>query len=383
MENIDLEASVKADGRKPSRADDLAVTYTDATATSPYEMQTPNRRGHYGGITSCRFSPNGAYICSTSIDQAAIVWNVDTPAPKSLLKKNTKDDGHGGGLSDVAWHPTNDYVCTASDDNTVKIWDCETSDIILTFGSWKQDIHESHSDAVVCVDCNPQGSLIASGSSDMTVRLWEVRSGKCVQTIQAHSDRISSINFNFDGTMFVTSSYDGIVRLWDSGSGLCLKSMVPGESRDDRVFTATSSCFSPNGKYILAGTMDSTIRLWETDTGKCVRTFADGHKNQHYANFCCFCKSNGEEVMTGSEDGSVSVYSIQTQKLIQSIKIPGISGPVLGLDSHPTKTLLAVGGIRNPKNTAGQMYVDTESDNIENENLLYMLERRKLQELYL
>ena len=101
----------------------------------------------------------------------------------------------------------------ASDDNTVKIWDCETSDIILTFGSWKQNVRESHSDAVVCVDCNPQGSLIASGSSDMTVRLWEVRSGKCVQTIQAHSDRISSINFNFDGTMFVTSSYDGIVRL--------------------------------------------------------------------------------------------------------------------------------------------------------------------------
>ena len=122
-------------------------------------------------------------------------------------------------------------MCTASDDNTVKIWDCETSDIILTFGSWKQDFRESHSDAVVCVDCNPQGSLIASGSSDMTVRLWEVRSGKCVQTIQAHSDRISSINFNVDGTMFVTSSYDGIVRLWDSGSGLCLKSMVLGVTR--------------------------------------------------------------------------------------------------------------------------------------------------------
>ena len=30
--------------------------------------------------------------------------------------------------------------------------------------------------------------------------------------------------------------------------------------------------------------------------------------------------------MTGSEDGSVSVYSIQTQKLVQSINIPGISG---------------------------------------------------------
>ena len=152
----------------------------------------------------------------------------------NLLKKGTKEDGHSGGLSDAAWHITNDYVCTASDDNTVKVWDCQTSDILLTLGSWKQNVRDSHSDAVVCVDCNPQGSLIASGSSDMTVRLWEVRSGKCVQTIQAHSDRISSIQFNFDGTEFVTSSYDGIVRVWDAG-GLCLKSMVPSVPSDDHV----------------------------------------------------------------------------------------------------------------------------------------------------
>ena len=47
--------------------------------------------------------------------------------------------------------------------------------------------------------------------------------------------------------------------------------------------------------------------------------------------------------MTGSEGGSVSVYNIQTQKLVQSINIPGISGSVLGLDSHPTKNLAGSG----------------------------------------
>ena len=69
--------------------------------------------------------------------------------------------------------------------------------------------------------------------------------------------------------------------------------------------------------------------------------------------------------MTGSEDGSVSVYSIQTQKLVQSINIPGISGSVLGLDSHPTKTLLAVGGIRNTKSNMGQMCVDGKTNKSE------------------
>ena len=130
MEKMELDAPGKVIVEKPSEADDPTATCTDATAPLPYKLQTPKCIGHYGGITSCRFSPNGAYICSTSIDQAAIIWNIDSPLPKNRLKKNTKDDGHSGGLSDVAWHPTNDYVCTASDDNTVKIWDCETSDII-------------------------------------------------------------------------------------------------------------------------------------------------------------------------------------------------------------------------------------------------------------
>ena len=172
-----------------------------------YTMDLENRivqkiTNHPSIDTSPSYSPNGKYICSTSIDQAAIIWDVNTSKRLNHLKKGTKEDGHSGGLSDAAWHITNDYVCTASDDNTVKVWDCQTSDILLTLGSWKQNVRDSHSDAVVCVDCNPQGSLIASGSSDMTVRLWEVRSGKCVQTIQAHSDRISSIQFNFDGRTF-------------------------------------------------------------------------------------------------------------------------------------------------------------------------------------
>ncbi len=322
-------------------------------------------KGHSGGITSCRFSPNGKYICSTSVDQAAIIWDVNTSKRLVHLKKSTKEDGHSGGLSDAAWHITNDYVCTASDDNTVKVWDCETSNILLTLGSWKQNVRDSHSDAVVCVDCNPQGSLIASASSDMTVRLWEVKSGKCLQTIQAHSDRISSIHFNCGGTQFVTSSYDGIVRVWDSGSGLCIKSMVPAVQSIDRVFNVTCARFSPNGKYILAGTMDSTLRLWENVSGKCIRTFANSHICQNYALFNCFCKSSGKEVMTGSEEGSISIYNIQSQECVQSLSID-TSGPIIGLDSHPTKPLMVAGGVSR--------FGGDQS------NVLYLYEKKKQEE---
>ena len=60
--------------------------------TLKYRKKTETLKGHIGGITSCRFSPNGKYICSTSVDQAAIIWDVNTSKRLVHLKKSTKED---------------------------------------------------------------------------------------------------------------------------------------------------------------------------------------------------------------------------------------------------------------------------------------------------
>lgn len=303
--------------------------------------------GHESGITACKFSPNGEFLCSSGLDKKVIVWDVNRGKRLNVLQNSFEAGGHTAGISDVAWHWSNDYVCTASDDKTVKVWNCATGKVLMTLGSWNQhDTVESHNSEVVCVDSNLQGNLIASGSSDMTVRLWDVRSGNCVQTIEAHSENISSISFNWDGTEFVTSSYDGITRLWDTGTGLCLKSMVPPPKSplDSTVFNATCARFSMNGKYILSGVMDSSLRLWNIDLGKCVRTYTGGHTNCRYAGTVAFDKCKGKHVFTGSENGEVCVYDLQTGDVFQKIEKVHDS-PIVALDTHPSKQMLVYGAL--------------------------------------
>ena len=343
-----IRESVESEAPAAPASNSIGAPSGDSIEMTEEETPPAPWVGHQNGVTACRFSPNGRFLCSSGLDKKVIVWDVLTGKRLNVLKKSLEDGGHTAGISDVAWHWSNDYVCTASDDKTVKVWDCATGKVLMTLGSWNQyDVVDSHNSEVVCIDSNVNGNLIASGSSDMTVRLWDVRSGKRVQTIEAHSEKISSISFNWDGTEFVTSSYDGITRLWDTGTGLCLKSMVPPPKSqlDSSVFNATCARFSANGKYILSGVMDSSVRLWNIGLGKCVRTYSGGHLNERYASTVAFDKHKGEHVFTGSDNGEVCVYNLQTGAVFQKIENP-LHVPIIALDTHPSKQMFAFGALK-------------------------------------
>ena len=73
-----------------------ATTTSSSSSSYKYYLQPKRFEGHDGGITSCRFSPNGKFICSTSIDQAAFIWDVNTSNRLNQLKKGTAGgDGKG------------------------------------------------------------------------------------------------------------------------------------------------------------------------------------------------------------------------------------------------------------------------------------------------
>mmetsp|Transcript_7672 Transcript_7672/g.16595 ORF Transcript_7672/g.16595 Transcript_7672/m.16595 type:complete len:336 (+) Transcript_7672:62-1069(+) len=293
--------------------------------------------GHTRAVASTKFNPNGSnHLATASADKTVKLWSTETGECVRTL------EGHTQGISDVCWNKQGNYLCTASDDHTLKLWDVETGKALKTL--------HGHTNFVFCCNFDPQGHLLASGSFDETMRVWDVRSGKCLREVPAHSDPITAVDFNYDGTLLVTSSLDGLLRIWDTLSGHCLKTLFDKNSPP-----VSAARFCPNGRFILSGSLDSKLRLWNFEKGKAVKHY-EGHTNTQYCVFSGFCTSGGGNwVVTGSEDGSIFVYELNSRKVLQHIpckssageeaggSATGHSDAVLGLDVHPTQPLMASG----------------------------------------
>ncbi|KAG1665418.1 hypothetical protein FOA52_005760 [Chlamydomonas sp. UWO 241] len=308
-------------------------------AKRPAFEETAVLSGHEKAVVSVKFKPgDGSLVASASADASAKIWSPQRSECVSTLR------GHAQGICDVAWNSAGTYLCTASDDHTLKLWDAETGKAVKTL--------TGHTSYVFCCSFHPQGHLLASGSFDETMRVWDVRTGKCLREVPAHSDPVTAVDFNHDGTLLLSSSLDGLLRIWDTQSGHCLKTIFDKESPP-----VSSARFCPNGRYVLSGSLDSTIRLWDFENGKAVKRYSGAHTNKQFCAFSDLYTAGGDGgpgpcVLTGSEDGSIYVYGLNSKAVVQHIPArvtadapgPGHCDAVLGLSVHPTEQVFASSG---------------------------------------
>ena len=305
--------------------------------------------------------------------------------------------GHSRGVNDICWSPTTaEIIATASDDKTLRLFDVTRSSSQSVLDPVQAPTaanpnsltplqntaqgetlveFKGHSNFCFSVKFSPQGNLLVSGSFDETVKIWDVRSGECVATLPAHSDPVTGVDFNRDGTCIVSSSHDGLIRIWDVATGECLKTIYAEGNPP-----VTSVKYSPNGKFVLSGMLDGKLRLWNVmgkfassidadgsslntrcnnsalgvsttqgRGGQCTKTYS-GHVNSKYCIFSAFNVSNPQKqsIVTGSEDGNVYIYDLQT-RVIRQVLENAHSDACLAVAAHDRLELLATGGMSNDK----------------------------------
>ncbi|CAP28939.2 Protein CBR-WDR-5.3 [Caenorhabditis briggsae] len=291
--------------------------------------------GHKKSISVVKFSPCGGYLATASADRSIKLWSMkDLTCERTIL-------GHQLGINDISWNSSSQYIASGSDDMTVRIFSVSSGHC------WR--IMKGHTHYVFSCAFNPQTSLVVSGGYDETVRLWNVITGMCVRLIPAHTDPVTCVAFNHDGSCVASSSYEGCIRVWDVSNGHCLKTLKDLE-HDAVSFVE----FTPNGKFILSSHMNSKIKMWDVSKEKPVKYYS-GHQNSKYCIFAGISLSHGRRVISGSEDGKIFVWDLQTKRVIQVMEEH--TKPVLATDAHPILNMMASGGIE-PDNTVRIWYSD-------------------------
>ncbi|MBN2472861.1 MAG: protein kinase, partial [Anaerolineae bacterium] len=80
--------------------------------------------GHTGAVTVVRFSPDGHWLLSGSIDETLRLWDVNTG------QEVRRYAGHTGGVTSVAFAPDARHIVSGAVNGTVKIWDAHSGDLL-------------------------------------------------------------------------------------------------------------------------------------------------------------------------------------------------------------------------------------------------------------
>ncbi|WP_166825538.1 Gfo/Idh/MocA family oxidoreductase [Thalassoroseus pseudoceratinae] len=144
--------------------------------------------------------------------------------------------------------------------------------------------------------------------------------------VSGFPDWVTSVQFSPDGKLVAAGSYDEVKLVDSETKAPVAKLEVSGQ--------AQSLAFSPDGKTLAVGAFRG-IELWDVAQRKRVDTL-NGHAG--YVMSLTF-SSDGTELVSGAEDGTVRVWDVESRKAVRTIE--GFDHPVMGVALSPDGRRLA------------------------------------------
>ena len=126
---------------------------------------------HTATVNICRFSPNGMYLATGSDDSSIVIWtqrlrpiSFGSTEEKIIWSNHKILRGHLSDVYDISWSPDSKYILSGSVDNSAIIFNIEKGKSVFRLND--------HSNFVQGVSWDPRNKYIVTQSSDKTVRIY-------------------------------------------------------------------------------------------------------------------------------------------------------------------------------------------------------------------
>ncbi|KAL1884181.1 hypothetical protein VTK73DRAFT_5317 [Phialemonium thermophilum] len=242
---------------------------------------------HSGEVWQVLFSHDGSRMATCGQDRYILIW--DVPSFEVVHELH----GHGnGGVGNVAWSPDDKMLVTCGHDRFAKLWNTETGELMRTLEKFEEPV----SSCVWVAD----GRSFITGSFDKSRAIcqWNLQGDKIYTWTKNH--RTEGLALSPDNRWLVAMDDQ------------CHLHVYNFETRDleyEIEFKArpTSISISQDSRHLLVNKADGEAQLIDISSRELVQKYT-GHKGGEYLIRSGFGGANESFVISGSEDGYISIW---------------------------------------------------------------------------
>lgn len=273
------------------------------------------------------FHPSDARVSAGLINGDLLLYRYNSDCiPERLLKVQA----HKESCRAVRFVNEGRAILTGSPDCSILATDVETGSAIIR-------LEDSHGAAINRL-VNLTESTIASGDDEGYIKVWDTRQRSCCNSFNAHEEYVSDMTFSTDYMKLLGTSGDGTLSICNIRKN---RVETRSEFSEDELLSVV---LMKGGQKVICGAQTGAILLYTWGLFKdCSDRFVD--LSPHPVN--ALLKLDEDRVITGSENGLISLIGILPNRIIQPVaehsKYPverlaiSHNGKFLGSISHDRK----------------------------------------------
>ncbi|XP_010923673.1 U3 snoRNP-associated protein-like EMB2271 [Elaeis guineensis] len=207
---------------------------------------------------------------------------------------------------------------SASKDGSILHWDVESGKsekylwpsedaLISHYAKAPQNPSTKRSKHVLTLAVSSDRRFLASGGLDRHIHLWDTRTREHIQAFHGHKGPVSCLTFRQGTSQLFSGSFDRTIKLWNAEDRTHMDNLFGHQSE-----ILTIDCLRK--ERILTAGRDRTMRLWKVPEESQLIFRAPASSLE------CGCFINDSEFLSGSDDGSIELWSILRKKPTHIIK---------------------------------------------------------------